>query len=219
MFKGFSVLHDDEDTLIINKSCGFAVIPGRGISDDVVIVKLIEKQLGIHCFVVHRIDLETSGIVLFAKNPRAHRYFSMQFEHREVEKSYLALVQGSINENLTVDSPIRQFGSGRMGVDPTGKQSLTGINVVKQLQNATLIDVHLKTGRRHQIRVHCYSVGHPIIGDPLYGKERPVGGAARLMLHAHQLSVREIDSGKEKTFTSAPDDQWCEIVEKFRMGL
>jgi 23S rRNA-/tRNA-specific pseudouridylate synthase len=69
MFEGFSVLHDDENVLIVNKNCGFAVIPGRGISDDIVIVKLIEKQLGIHCFVVHRIDLETSGIVLFAKIP------------------------------------------------------------------------------------------------------------------------------------------------------
>jgi RluA family pseudouridine synthase len=217
MYTGFSVLHDDENLLIVNKRPGFAVIPGRGISDDIVLVKLIEKQLGVHCFVVHRIDLETSGIVLFAKNSQAHRYYSMQFEHREVQKAYLALVLGTINGDIVIDSPIRQFGSGRMGVDPSGKPSLTQIKIVERLQSATLIDVNPKTGRRHQIRVHCYSIGHPIIGDPLYGKDRPVGGVSRLMLHAYQLRVKDFNSGNERIITAGVDEQWNEIVCSLQM--
>lgn len=206
---------EDDNLLVVNKCPGFAVIPGRGITDDVVLVKLIEKQLKISCLVVHRIDLETSGLVVFAKNSKAHRLLSIQFERREIHKVYFALVQGTMGDRV-VDSPIRQFGSGRMGTDPAGKQSITEIRVVEKLSNATLVEAMPKTGRRHQIRVHCYISGHPIMGDPYYGKDRPVGGVARLMLHAYQLTINDPGTGMKRTFTANPDENWNKIVQSFR---
>jgi RluA family pseudouridine synthase len=201
---------------VVNKLPGFAVIPGRNITEDVVLVKLIEMQLKYKCQVVHRIDLETSGIVIFAKTPQAHRHLSIQFEHREVKKNYFALVQGIMNSDLTINSPIRQFGSGRMGVDPQGKPSSTEMRVIEKLPYATLLDVSPHTGRRHQIRVHCYASGHPIIGDPLYGKDRPVGGVSRLMLHAHQIKITDPATGNERLFKAIPDEGWDAIVQSFR---
>jgi RluA family pseudouridine synthase len=201
---------------VVNKLPGFAVIPGRNISDDIVLVNLIEKQLNYKCMVVHRIDLETSGIVVFAKNPQAHRHLSIQFERRTVKKSYRALVLGTMKSDITIDSPIRQFGSGRMGVDPQGKPSSTVIRIVEKLSEATLLDVAPRTGRRHQIRVHCYSYGHPIMGDPMYGKDRPVGGVSRLMLHAHQINITDPMTGKERLFVASPDKGWEAIVQSFR---
>lgn len=195
---------------------GFVVIPGRNISDDIVLVNLIEKQLGYKCLVVHRIDLETSGIVIFAKTTHAHRNLNIQFERREVKKSYLALVQGVIDNDTTIDLPIRQFGSGRMGVDPVGKKSITEIRIVEKFPNVTLLNVFPRTGRRHQIRVHCYASGHSIMGDPMYGKDRPVGGISRLMLHAHQIKIADPATGKEMHFVARPDEGWDAIVQSFR---
>jgi 23S rRNA-/tRNA-specific pseudouridylate synthase len=105
-----------------------------------------------------------------------------------------------------------------MGVDPDGKPSLTKIKVIDTFRNATLIEASPHTGRRHQIRVHCYAVGHPIIGDPLYGKERPVGGGSRLMLHAYQITIKDPGSGNERTFTADTGEHWGEIVDKFRVS-
>ncbi|HEX2959201.1 MAG TPA: RNA pseudouridine synthase [Chitinispirillaceae bacterium] len=200
----------------MNKYPGFAVIPGRGISEDIVLVNLIEKQLKYRCLVVHRIDLETSGIVLFAKNLHTHRHLNIQFERREIKKNYLTLVQGMMKSDITVNSPIRQYGSGRMGVDPFGKPSTTEIRIVERLPDTTLLDVSPHTGRRHQIRVHCYSSGHPIIGDSLYGKDRPVGGVARLMLHAYQIKITDPVTGKERLFKAMPDEGWNAVIQSFR---
>lgn len=195
---------------------GFAVIPGRNISEDIVLVNLIEKQLKYKCLVVHRIDLETSGIVIFAKNPQSHRHLSIQFERREIKKNYLALVLGTMNRDITINSPIRQFGSGRMGVDPQGKPSSTEMRIIENLPDTTLLNVSPHTGRRHQIRVHCYASGHPIMGDPMYGKDRPVGGVSRLMLHAHQIKITDPATGKERFFNARPDEGWDSIVQSFR---
>jgi RluA family pseudouridine synthase len=201
---------------VVNKLPGFAVIPGRNISDNIVLVNLIEKQLNYKCLVVHRIDLETSGIVIFAKNPQAHRNLNIQFERREVKKNYLALVQGVIDRDTTVNLPIRQFGSGRMGVDPQGKPSLTEMRAIEKFPDVTLLDVYPRTGRRHQIRVHCYANGHPIMGDPMYGKDRPVGGILRLMLHAHQVKFADPVTGKERHLVAEPDENWDTIIQSFR---
>jgi RluA family pseudouridine synthase len=201
---------------VVNKLPGYAVIPGRNISDDIVLVNLIENQLKYKVLVVHRIDLETSGIVIFAKNPNAHRHLNIQFERREVKKRYLALVQGVVDRDTTINFPIRQFGSGRMGVDPQGKLSSTEVRVIEKFPGATLLDVLPLTGRRHQIRVHCYASGHPIMGDPMYGKDRPVGGVPRLMLHAHQIKIADPVTGKERLFVAKPDEEWDEVIQSFR---
>ena len=111
-------------------------------------------------------------------------------EGRRVQKIYLAWVLGKMEKKQgLLDYPLRAFGSGRIGVDPKGKPSQTRFKVLKTQDGVSLLEVELLTGRRHQIRVHLYHAGHPILGDPLYGQERPVGGAPRLMLHAWRLLI------------------------------
>jgi 23S rRNA-/tRNA-specific pseudouridylate synthase len=141
---------------------------------------------------------------------------SIQFERREVKKNYLALVQGSMYSDITINSAIREFGSGRMGVDPQGKPSSTEVRIIEKFSAATLLDVSPHTGRRHQIRVHCYASGHPIMGDPMYGKDRPVGGVSRLMLHAYQIKITDPVTGKERSFVARPNADWDAIVQSFR---
>jgi 23S rRNA-/tRNA-specific pseudouridylate synthase len=128
-----------------------------------------------------------------------------QFEGRRVRKSYLAVVLGRVDSPGEISTKLREFGSGRVGVDEKGgKHCLTRFKPKELLRGATLLEVDLVTGRKHQIRAHLYSIGHPILGDPLYGEPRPVGGAPRLMLHAWKLAVHE---GPILTAEPGPDFQ------------
>jgi 23S rRNA-/tRNA-specific pseudouridylate synthase len=130
----------------------------------------------------------------------------MQFERHEVLKSYLVLVQGRLETTGRIDQPLRAFGSGRMGIHAQGKPSSTDYQIREPLRGATLLEVTPKTGRRHQIRVHLYSIGHPVLGDPLYGKDRPVGGIARLMLHAASLEFTHPNGHRQKLQAAPPED-------------
>lgn len=169
---------------------------------------------------VHRIDRDSSGLVLFARDAEAHRLLSLQFERRQVRKRYLALAQGSLAEDGRVDSPLREFGSGRMGVAAPsgpagGKEALTRYRVLERLGAATYLEVEPVTGRRHQIRAHLASVGHPVMGDPLYGRDRPVGGAPRLMLHAFELECRGV-SGETLALRCEPPEDFLRVLEQAR---
>lgn len=184
-----TILHEDAQWVAVNKPAGQIVIPGRGEADGLALNKELEARLGARVFVVHRLDRGASGIVLFAKTAQAHRHASMAFERREVHKLYRVAVLGvPAEEEGVIESPLREFGSGRIGVHPAGKPSTTAWRVMETFAGASLLEVFPHTGRRHQIRAHLYSMGHPVLGDTLYGKERPVGGAPRLMLHALSLN-------------------------------
>lgn len=196
----------------VSKPVGQAVIPGRGIPEEPLSAQ-VSRHLGSKAFVVHRLDREASGLVLFAKDAETHRLLCGKFESREVHKTYLALVLGPIPEQGVIDQPIRAFGSGRMGIGPGGKASLTRYRVRERLKGAAWLEVEPVTGRRHQIRVHLYSAGHPIIGDPLYGAQRPVGGASRLMLHAYELSF---SAGRDLELRAEPPEDFIEILSLFR---
>lgn len=209
-----SLLYEDEAIIAVNKPTGQAVIPGRGIEDGDVLVRQVEARIGIKTYVVHRIDRDTSGVVLFAKDAATHKNLSIQFEKHEVRKQYLALVFGIVETGGTIDRPLREFGSGRMGIDPKGKPAQTEFSVRQKFGAATLLDVMPRTGRRHQIRAHLYGIGHPVIGDTVYGKERPVAGAARLMLHARSIAFLH-PSGKSMVVTAEPDALWTEVLRGF----
>lgn len=172
----------------------------------------MERALGGKIFVVHRLDREASGLMIFAKDAASHRLLCGLFERREVHKRYAALVMGRLAEDGVVDRPLREFGSGRTSVDPQGKESLTRYKVVEPFKNATLLEVSPVTGRRHQIRAHLYAIGHPILGDTLYGKQRPVGGAPRLMLHALEASF-ELEAGKPLTLRVEPPDDFADALK------
>jgi RluA family pseudouridine synthase len=190
-------LFEDADVLAVNKPEGLASIPERDATQES-LVSLLSTARSTKLYVVHRLDKEVSGVILFAKNAAAHKFLNEQFSHHTARKTYLALVHGVIaQESGTIDVPLRQFGSGRMGVDSKrGKGSITNFHVLKRFDARTLVEVHPLTGRRHQIRVHLYRLGHAIVGDPMYGERAMRYPFLRLMLHAQRIEVR-LPSGNE----------------------
>lgn len=195
------VLYEDDRIVAVDKPAGLATIPER-FEPHCLLVE-VEAYLGAKAYVVHRLDKDVSGVVLFAKDAEAHRHLSMRFESRSVDKTYAAIVHGRVAAGQgVVDGPIRQFGSGRMGVDAErGKPSETRFEVRRRMEAYTELAVYPVTGRRHQIRVHLYSIGHPIAGDPLYGDRALQARYDRLMLHAHAITFPHPD-GTGRTITS-----------------
>lgn len=181
------VVHEDDRVVVVDKPVGLASIPERDLAVPSAQTHL-EAARGERLFVVHRLDKEVSGLLAFARTAEAHRALSMAFERREVDKVYAALLVGLLADARgTIDLPVHQFGSGRMGVDPRGKPSKTAWEAVARGLGHTLVDARPLTGRRHQLRVHFYAVGHPIAGDPRYGDPTAQRAYPRLMLHARRL--------------------------------
>ena len=184
------VVVEEPGFVVIDKPAGIATIPERDLGAPS-LVRALEAARGERLFVVHRLDKEVSGLVVFARDAATHRALSMAFERREVEKTYLAVLHGTLpwDEHL-VDAPIATFGSGRMGVRARdGKPSQTRFRVRSRTPETTLVEAHPTTGRRHQIRVHAYHLGHPIAGDLRYGDRTLQSRYARLFLHAWQLTL------------------------------
>jgi tRNA pseudouridine32 synthase/23S rRNA pseudouridine746 synthase len=188
------VLYEDTDVIAVNKPAGTASIPERDLSVPSVRT-ILETKAGAKLYTVHRLDKEVSGVMLFAKTAEAHRYLNNAFFERNVQKSYIALVHGLIeSDSGTIDAPIRQFGSGRMGVDEkNGKPSVTRYKVLERRGQFTLVEAYPLSGRRHQIRVHFYHIGHPIAGDMRYGKEPEQERFKRIMLHALRIEWKRKD--------------------------
>ncbi len=181
------VLHESAELLLVNKPEGLATIPERdlGVAS---VQRLLEAERGERLWVVHRLDKEVSGALVFARSAAAHRELCQAFETRAVQKTYLALVHGLVKpDSDVIDMPIREFGSGRMGVDPRGKPSRTTFRVLERGADCSLLEVQLHSGRRHQIRVHLYAIEHPLVGEGRYGTQPRTD--ARLMLHAWKLGL------------------------------
>ena len=200
-----ALLHDDEALLAVDKPAGLATIPERNRAADCLLARLAAGDVSGargapgeprgRLLVVHRLDKDVSGVIVFAKTSAAHRALCLQFERREVRKTYIALVYGEVAaDEGTIDAPLREFGSGRMSVDAArGKPSITTYRVLQRLPSGfTLLEVSPLTGRRHQIRAHLHHLGHPLVGDARYGA---AGAAGRLMLHALRLQVAHPVSG------------------------
>lgn len=183
------VVFEDERVLALCKPAGVSSIPGRGDIGEPLSVAAARRAGG-KVFVVHRLDLEASGLILFAKDAAAHKLLCAQFEARSVSKLYLALVLGALPGGGLIDSPLKEFGSGRVAASPQGKPCRTRWRCRSSFAGSTLIEASPLTGRRHQLRAHFYGLGHPILGDTRYGRPRPVGRAPRLMLHALALSLQ-----------------------------
>ncbi|MES2429608.1 MAG: RluA family pseudouridine synthase [Bacteroidota bacterium] len=169
------IIFENDHFLAINKPAGMLSIPDREQSQPSLKDKLIEKYGSI--FTIHRLDRETSGIILFAKNEATHKYFSKIFEEREVEKYYMGLVLGSpSNKKGTIDAGIMEnpVFKGQMVINKKGKPSLTDYEVIEDLGKYSLVKFQLHTGRTHQIRVHTKNIGHPLACDPVYGDGKPI---------------------------------------------
>ena len=182
------VLRVTDDWIVAHKPIGIASIP-ESAGDDACLQARLEKEVGGKMWVVHRLDKEVSGAILYARNAAAHRTLNMAFERREVKKVYAAGAHGIVKENSgEITLPLREFGSGRIGVDETkGKPCRTLWTVRERLGDRTLLDMEPYTGRRHQLRAHAYAIGHPLIGDTRYGDKAMQARYARLLLHARLL--------------------------------
>ena len=169
------IIFENDQFIVLNKPAGVLSIPDRTQSEPSLKDMLIEKYGSI--FTVHRLDKETSGIILFAKNEVAHQYFSKQFEDRSMEKYYRGLVHGTLPQpSGSIDAAIMEHPAirGQMVINKKAKPSLTDYEVVEALGKYSLVKFRIHTGRMHQIRVHAKNIGHPIACDPLYGDGKPV---------------------------------------------
>jgi tRNA pseudouridine32 synthase / 23S rRNA pseudouridine746 synthase len=207
------ILFENEDVVAIDKPEGIASIPTRKQGEET-ILSLLSAQCGRRLFVVHRLDKEVSGVMLFAKTAEAHKHLNEQFFDRAVKKTYTLIAKGAIAEDCgKINKPIRQFGSGRMGVDEkTGKESITAFEVVDRKGEYLYVNAHPQTGRRHQIRVHFYSIGHPIAGDLRYGDKSKQEAFPRLMLHATQIAFA-LPSGEIKTIVSPLPESMISVLK------
>jgi 23S rRNA pseudouridine1911/1915/1917 synthase len=176
LVKGISVIFENEDFVAVNKSAGMLTIPDRHDESQISLYQLLQHQYG-KIFIVHRLDRETSGVVLFAKNEASHRYLSRLFEQRNIEKIYLGVIRGtlpatkgSINEPIA-EHPVHK---GAMTVNRKGKPSLTDYEVLEDYGFYSLVRFRIHSGRTHQVRVHMKFAGHPVACDTLYGDGKPV---------------------------------------------
>ena len=211
------ILYEDEALAVINKPSGLVVHPAAGNETGTLVNALLfhlsslsgiggEERPGI----VHRLDKDTSGLMLVAKDDQAHLSLSGQLEARTIEKHYHAVVLGHMKEaSGRIEKPIGRDPKDRkkMAVVPDGRYALTDWKVLEERgPSATLLDLHIHTGRTHQIRVHMASIGHPVLGDPLYGAKRGTH-ADRLMLHAYSIAFDHPRTGERMTFIQpAPFD-------------
>ena len=182
------IIFEDAHLIVVSKACGEVVVFGRNLKEKPLNYLLSEK-LGHSVYPVHRLDKETSGVCLFAKDIQTQRRLSSLFENRKIKKTYWALVSGKLEGEGSIDTPLKLFGSGRTGISKEGKPSKTLYRALQSRENASFLEVSPLTGRRRQIRAHLYSIGHPILGDSLYGN--PSITAPRLMLHALKIIIPE----------------------------
>ncbi len=210
------VLYEDTDLLAIDKPDGVISISASGRGG---LPELLRPVFPGKLFPVHRLDREVSGVIVFAKNAAAHRFLNGEFDHRSVRKTYLALVHGILTKQRgTIDSPIRKFGSGRMGVDrQIGKPSSTEFERIEALKEATVVKIFPTTGRRHQIRVHFYSIGHPVVGDLKYGDRSMQAHLPRLMLHALAIEFRRPD-GQDVMIEAPIPAAFSAVIESYKFG-
>ena len=199
------ILYIDEDVLVVNKPSGLLSVPGKELKHWDSLELRVKAQYA-NSLLVHRLDMDTSGVIIFALNKSSQRSLNLQFEQRAVKKIYEARVFGNINKNngsidlpLIVDWPNRPL----QKVDiKEGKDALTHWHVLKRERNATRVRLMPETGRTHQLRVHMMSIGHAILGDRFYGNAIEINLAKNLQLHAKKLVVNHPKSGKSLAFVS-----------------
>ena len=215
-YQAIPVLFENDDIIAVDKPEKLASIPERN-RENVSLLRILSETMERKLYTVHRLDKQVSGVILFAKTPEAHRQLNLLFEHRQVHKTYMALVHGEIaGQRGVIDKPLRCFGSGRMGEDiERGKPCRTEFSVLERLQGYSLVRVHPVTGRKHQIRAHFFGIGHPVVGDTLYGDKSIQKTFPRLMLHS--LEIEFIESTAKKIFiTSKIPSSFSSVINRIR---
>ena len=221
------IVYEDDDLLVVNKKSGMVVHPAPGNYSGTLV-----NALMYHCNslstvntevrpgIVHRIDADTSGLLLVAKNDETHIDLAEQIKNHTVNRKYVALVWGVINEDTaTVDAPIGRDKNNRKKMCVTAdnsKDAITNIKVLERYEKATLIECSLQTGRTHQIRVHMDYIGHPIVNDPVYGHNKLIDNDFGQMLHAKTISFIHPRTKEYMEFNSDVPSKFIEILNKFK---
>lgn len=209
------IVYEDDEIVVVDKPAGVAAHPSLGWEGPTVLGALAAGGVGVATTgaaerqgIVHRLDVGTSGLMVVAKTERAYTALKRAFKEREIEKIYHAVVQGHPDPLAgTIDAPIGRHPSHswKFAVTPDGKDSITHYETLEAFRRAALLEIHLETGRTHQIRVHMAAHRHPCVGDPLYGGDPTLAarlGLTRQWLHARQLSFLHPATGEQVTFTS-----------------
>ena len=219
------IIYEDKDIIVVNKPKGMVVHPANGNPDGTLvnaIMAICKDSLSgiggeIRPGIVHRLDKDTSGLLIVAKNDKAHVNMSEQIKNHEVKKTYIALVRGIVKENeATIDMPIGRSRSDRkkMAVDKNGRNAITHIKVLKRYDKYTLLEINIETGRTHQIRVHLSHIGYPIIGDCTYSNGKNEFGVVGQCLHAKCLEFKHPVTGKEMKLEAPLPDYFEKILKK-----
>jgi len=205
MSPGFELLFIDDTLLVVNKPAGMLSVPGRGTDLQDCMATRVQAEIP-DALVVHRLDMATSGLLLFARGKAAQRRLSHAFAQREVEKRYVAVVAGLVSDDAgVIDLPLITDWPNRplQKVDfDEGKASVTRYRVILRAGGDSRMELEPLTGRSHQLRVHLLAIGHPILGDALYAPSEVLGRSARLLLHARLLSFAHPVSGVALCFES-----------------
>lgn len=202
------VLYEDNDIIVVNKPKGMVVHPANGNPDGTLVNAIMAICKGslsgiggeIRPGIVHRLDKNTSGAIIIAKNDKAHIALSNQLKNHEIKKTYIALVRGIVKENnATINMPIARSKNDRkkMAVDKNGKEAITHFKVLERFDDCTLLEVNIETGRTHQIRVHLSHIGYPIIGDDVYSNGKNRWNVKGQCLHAKSLDFKHPITGKQ----------------------
>lgn len=219
------IIYEDDDVIVVNKENGMVVHPAIGNTHHTLVNGLLyhAKELSsrngeFRPGIVHRIDAYTTGLLMVAKNDKAHDILSKQLSEKSTYRKYIALVWGVIpNETGTIDAPIGRDEKDRKKMNVTAtnsKEAITHFKVLKRYKKATLIELQLETGRTHQIRVHMNYIGYPIVNDPVYGKRKLIDETGQC-LHAKELGFVHPTTGKYMEFTSELPECFVNILKQF----
>lgn len=217
------IIYEDEDILVVNKPKGMVVHPANGNPDGTLvnaIMAICKDSLSgiggeIRPGIVHRLDKDTSGVIIIAKNDKAHINLSEQIKNHEVKKTYIAIVRGVIKENqATINMPIGRSEKDRkkMAVTKKGKEAITHFKVLKRFSDYTVLEVNIETGRTHQIRVHLAQIGYPCIGDETYSSGKNRWGIKGQALHAKSLEFKHPITGKKMKLEAELPEYMKEII-------
>ena len=223
------VLYEDNDIIVVNKPKGLVVHPANGNPDGTLVNALMKICKGtlsgiggeIRPGIVHRLDKDTSGVLIVAKNDKAHLALCEQIKNREVKKTYLALTRGIIKENeATINMPIGRSTTDRkkMAVVKTGKEAITHFKVLERFKENTLLEINLETGRTHQIRVHLSQIGYPIVGDMVYSNGKNKFGVQGQMLHAWKIKFMHPITGKEMKIEAPLPPYFKDVLQNSKSG-
>ena len=219
------IVYEDDYLAVINKPSGMVVHPAVGNWSHTLVNGLlyhfnsVSKDKSIRPGIVHRLDKDTSGLMIVAKNDKVHDLLSEMIKNKKVERKYLALVWGKLShEKGRIEAPIGRDPESRQSyivTDINSKDSITNFKVIERFSDVTLIECSLETGRTHQIRVHMNYIGHPIVNDPVYGKRKIISDFGQ-MLHSYKLSFIHPITKEKLCFEKDPPQEFKEILASFR---